>query len=349
MNPSHTPHTKHFFNWKLLLLLALYAIVFQFALNFSQWLQGNTSTFLFSTFAYNFLINYPNLLLICFLDYKLIRVLDYYLPWKKNFFLWKRVFLESISGILFAIILVVVINLLIFWFQELTSIPIKKLLYSASIGVVINMALLLTMEFYFQYTRSLETALDNEWLKKENSRIQYKLLKNQLNPHFLFNNLNTLSSLISIDNNLAKAYTKKLSNVYRHVLDQNNKELISVREELKILKDYIFLLETRFGNRMTVKIDVDSNYMQKLIIPLTLQTLIENAVKHNMLLDKRPLQIEIFTDKSYIIVQNNVQYKRSEVSWGIGLKNIKTRYLQFDKKINVVSTVEKFMVTLPLI
>ena len=178
---------------------------------------------------------------------------------------------------------------------------------------------------------------------------QYMILKNQLNPHFLFNSLNTLTSLVSFDSSKAKDFIIKLSNVYRHVLEQHNKELVTLEEEVSFLKDYIFLLKTRFDSNLQITVRVKNEHLTKKIAPMALQILVENAVKHNSISEGKPLKIDIFSNVDSITVHNIVQYKKSEVSWGIGLKNIRTQYLQFDQEIRIVSTPNNFKVILPLL
>lgn len=349
MKLPNLQYTNRFFNWKLILLLAFYAITFQVIIDFSYWLQNNEALFSFKNLLSKFLINFPNLLFICYLDYRLIQKLDIHFSWNNYSSMIKRFFIEFFLGIIIIIVWVVLINLIIYLYKGQEIIPFKKIFYSSIIGVIINILLILTMEFYFQYTRHYETALDNAWLKKENSHFQYEILKNQLNPHFLFNSLNTLSALVSFDGNKAKEFTRKLSNVYRHVLEQHNKELITLEEEINFLKDYIFLLKTRFESNLQISVQIKDVHLTKKIIPMALQILIENAVKHNSITDSKPLKINIISDANSITVHNIIQHKKSEASWGIGLKNIRMQYAKFNQEVNVIVTPNDFKVILPLL
>ncbi|HAS40822.1 MAG TPA: hypothetical protein DCS93_10100 [Microscillaceae bacterium] len=340
---------KRFFTPKLLLLLALYAIGLQLIIDFSSWINGNQSGFAISETLRDFLVNYPNVLLLCYLDYLLVKNLDKYWPWHFKRWVLVRVVAEIITGALIVGLLVVVVNVGIYLISGSETITLNAVLNSVVIGAIANLVLLPAVEFYFQYVRRYETALDNEWLKKENAYFQYELLKNQLNPHFLFNSLNTLLSLITIDQLRAKDFVRKLSHIYRHVLEYREQELIPLTKELEVLKDYIFLLQIRFGHNFQVSLDIPQVSPQVQVIPMALQMLLENTVKHNMVLEHKPLKVRIFSTEDYIIVENSLQPKKSQVSWGVGLKTIQSRYKQYHKSVEIYKDEHIFCVSLPLL
>lgn len=192
---------------------------------------------------------------------------------------------------------------------------------------------------------------DNERLKKENIKAQLDTLKNQVNPHFLFNSLNTLAALIPENSDLSVEYVEKLSRVYRFVLEIKDKKLITLREELKALDAYKFLLQIRFGEKMRFSINIPDNKKDLMLVPLSIQMLIENAVKHNVISQKKPLSIEIFTEQDYVVIQNNLQPKTQVYnSTKTGLLNIEKRYdLLTGKKPKIMSNNQYFIVKLPLI
>ncbi|MGD1842289.1 MAG: sensor histidine kinase [Thermonemataceae bacterium] len=295
-----------------------------------------------------FLINYPNLLLLFYINYKLIKLLDQYFPWDIKQYIPLRLLTELVLASLTISLQVLLVNVVIALLVE-EELMLSKLLFSAVVGIVVNLILVPTMEFYFQYTRRYEVALDNQWLKKENARFQYELLKNQLNPHFLFNSLNTLSSLISIDAVRAKSFVRKLSQVYRHILEHREKELITLRDEMKFIEGYVFLLKTRFGEGLQMNIKIAAADMNKKIVPMALQKLNENVVKHNAVLEGAPLVIHICSQNEEIIITNNIQRKQSTSSWGIGLKSISNSYKRQQKSINIVKNPQFFQVALPLL
>jgi len=196
-----------------------------------------------------------------------------------------------------------------------------------------------------------QTAIDAEKLKGENITSQYETLKNQVNPHFLFNSLNTLTSLVHVNPDLSVKFIKQLSDVYRYVLDSQNKEVVDLATEIKFVQAYVFLQQIRFGNDLKVNINVPANSTIQ-IPPLSLQMLLENAVKHNIILEDEPLLVAIYVEEDqYIVVKNNLQMKNIGVeSSGLGLKNIKARYEYLTSKpVHIGQTKTEFMVKLPVL
>jgi len=214
--------------------------------------------------------------------------------------------------------------------------------------------LILVMSIYegtYLFAELKKSKLEQEVLVKENISSQLEGLKNQVNPHFLFNSLNTLASIIPEDQDRGVRFVTKLSKVYRYILDIKDQKLISVREELEYLHSYTYLLKERFGNNIIIDIDVDSSDFEKLIIPLSLQITFENAIKHNIITSRKPLHIQVYMENENLVVKNNLQ-KKSTVgaSTKMGLQNIKNRYSFFtDKEVGVIATMKHFIVTLPLL
>jgi len=192
---------------------------------------------------------------------------------------------------------------------------------------------------------------EKEMLKRETLYAQLDALKTQVNPHFLFNNLNTLCSIIPENPGQAVDFVQQMSKVYRHILDVKDEHSISVKEELDVLKAYGFLLKTRFGNNLTINIQVPEEKLQKKIAPLSLQLLMENAIKHNIVSANRPLQIDVYTLNGKIVVSNNLQVKNQvNESTRSGLDNIRNRYkLLSDKQVEVIENDTNFTVSIPLI
>lgn len=166
-------------------------------------------------------------------------------------------------------------------------------------------------------------------VQKENLQSQFDVLKQQVNPHFLFNSLNVLTALIKLDPNLAVNFSGNLSKVYRYVLENKDNELVELRTELQFLDAYIMLLNIRFIGKLKVNINIPESRLNNLIIPLAMQLLIENAIKHNVMSKSVPLAIDIFIDQdNFMNIVNNLNERPSQlVSTGIGLKNIENRYL----------------------
>ncbi|MGE0019889.1 MAG: PAS domain S-box protein [Draconibacterium sp.] len=188
-------------------------------------------------------------------------------------------------------------------------------------------------------------------LQKENLQSQFEVLRQQVNPHFLFNSLNVLTSLIKLEPDLAEQFTEHLSKVYRYVLENKDNDLVSLQTELDFLDAYIFLLNIRFMDKIIVKVDISEKKRECLILPLALQLLIENAIKHNSMSKKNPLKIEIFIAIDNVLhVENNLQERESHmISTGVGLRNIAHRYHLLDMpEPEFVKTETKFIARVPL-
>lgn len=192
---------------------------------------------------------------------------------------------------------------------------------------------------------------EKELLKRESLMAQLNALKTQVNPHFLFNNLNTLCSIIPENPDQAVAFVQQLSKVYRHILEVKDEKSIPLKDEMAVLEAYAFLLKTRFGDNLEIDMRVGPKQMDDLIVPLSLQLLMENAIKHNIVSQDRPLKIIVKIVDGRLVVSNNLQKKNQIIeSTGIGLTNIRNRYkLLTDKLILVTETVSDFTVSIPLI
>lgn len=194
--------------------------------------------------------------------------------------------------------------------------------------------------------------IEKKQLEKENLVSQLEGLRRQVNPHFLFNSLNTLIQIIPEDASKADRFVRQLSKVYRYILEIKDSSITSLNNELEFLNAYIFLLKERFGDNLQVNLSdniFNTNYQ---IVPLALQIVLENAIKHNIISTEKPLNIQIFIEKEqYLIVRNNLQRKNQEQEGtGTGLKNIENRYnLISGKSIDVIMTPQYFTVILPLL
>lgn len=180
---------------------------------------------------------------------------------------------------------------------------------------------------------------------------KFDALKNQLDPHFLFNSLNVLTSLIEEDPFQAQKFTTSLSKVYRYVLEQKNKDLVPVEEELQFARTYVKLLKMRFEDSIDLEIPEHSNNPDAKIVPLSLQLLLENAVKHNVVTSSRPLHIKVYEKDGMIVVDNNLQEKQVvKKGSGVGLQNIRQRYgILTDRQVEIAKTASGFNVKLPLL
>lgn len=228
---------------------------------------------------------------------------------------------------------------------------------SAFMGTAIVMGILitfivLTIEistlFFGNWKRSL---LEIEKYKAENLQAQLQNLKDQLNPHFLFNNLSVLSSLVYIDQDKAVGFINQLSKVYRYLLDNRNCELVTLDTELTFIQSYTYLIQIRFDKNISFDIDIPKDKTHLVLPPLSLQMLIENAIKHNEISNEMPLNISVKMNGDMIEVSNNLQLRTTtEVSSKTGLQNIKDRYKFFTtQEVEVIETTGSFIVKIPLL
>ena len=204
--------------------------------------------------------------------------------------------------------------------------------------------------FYFnnELKKSIE---EKEMLKRESLHAQLNALRTQVNPHFLFNNLNTLVAIIPENPQQAIDFVQQLSKVYRHILEVKDEQSILLKDELDVMKAYAFLLKTRFGNNLAINIAIPDEKLTKKIVPLSLQILMENAIKHNIVSAEKPLHISVFAENGSLVVSNNLQVKNQvNECTGIGLDNIRNRYkLLSEKTITVIENSTNFTVSIPLI
>ncbi len=190
-----------------------------------------------------------------------------------------------------------------------------------------------------------------EKFKKENLETQFEMLRMQVNPHFLFNSLNTLSSLVYQNQDMASNFVRELSSVYRYMLEKRKSELVTIEDEMQFTNSFIYLLALRFDKKLIFDIDVPKDVYKMEIVPLTLQILIENAVKHNVVSMKKPLTISVGVKDEKIVVRNNLQLKAEVThSTGIGLSNIRTRLeLLTDRQLEVIDDGNVFIVKIPIL
>lgn len=219
---------------------------------------------------------------------------------------------------------------------------------------IFHNAIILVIYYAMQLQRQhRDIALENARLKEDNVNAQLDLLRQQVNPHFLFNALNTLKSMVRSKDPEAPQFIVHLSEVYRYLLQSNPRQQVSVQEELNMLDSYAYLLRTRFGENFRLEINLPDEVLETDIPPLTFQLLVENAIKHNIVSMDKPLHLKIFCpDRQHIVVENNLQLKKSvESSTGTGLENINRRYhlLTGGQGMSVQKTNSTFTVVLPLI
>lgn len=219
-------------------------------------------------------------------------------------------------------------------------------------ATLINLFLHLVNAILFFFREYKQKWIEAEELRRNSEQAQLQLIRSQVNPHFLFNNLNVLSSMVIRDNPEANHFIEEFSKVYRYILSNQQKELVELNAELDFIQPYLFLLHKRFDDGLEVSIRIGNEYRNWHVVPAALQMLIENAIKHNIVSRQKPLRIDIHTNGNQtLVVKNNLQpRKMKEPSTQIGLQNIRKRYeLICGKDVIVRQTDELFEVSLPLL
>jgi hypothetical protein len=227
--------------------------------------------------------------------------------------------------------------------QEKLSYYLFPLLFTAIVSLIFHL-------IYF-YKALQEKRVTEQKIIAGNASARFESLKNQLDPHFLFNSLNVLSSLIEEDTEKAQKFTTSLSKIYRYVLEQKSKELVSLQEELSFAVTYMNLLKMRFENSLFYEVPKEISSPEARVVPLSLQLLLENTIKHNVVSESRPLHIKIYEDEGYLVLENNLQKKEVlQKRNGVGLQNIINRYaLVTQRKVLIEKDTEKFLVRIPVL
>jgi two-component system LytT family sensor kinase len=293
---------------------------------------------------YSFVIGISNMVFFNYLNNR---------EWKDN---------ESVKRIIIGMVGSVIISLIALFFLKM----FQSVVYSGgsyndfianesyrnyTFGLWITLTIVIVFHAVYFFKKNQENKVKESQIVAKNQTAKFESLKNQLDPHFLFNSLNVLTSLISENPNQAEKFTTKLSKVYRYVLEQKDKDLIPLAEELKFANSYMELLKMRFEDGINFNITETVSNPELKIVPLSLQLLLENAVKHNVITSRSPLEINIYEDKGYLIVENNINLKQSlEKSTKVGLKNINQRYSLISKeKVVITDSNNIFRVKLPLL
>lgn len=338
---------------RLLKLLVIFAIILQTVVITYNHLSGYYHIpdiwnfiirFLYGgifTVIAGFLIAVPDLIIIYFLN-KI-------LPWNQN--IVKRIVLQLVFTILFAVLvssLITIISHLINHYEE-GLYPV--LIINALISSVVNILLMAVLEALIFFNDSKQSKIRTENLEKELSQIKFEVLKNQINPHFMFNSLNVLSGLIENDVAKAQQFIDEFSMIYRYVLETIEKPVVTLNEELGFVRSYIFLQQMRYGEDLLMEVNIPAHLLNMYMPPLSLQIVLENAIKHNVINSSKPLRIEIFHDKSWLKVRNNIQAKISSAySSGLGQKNMIKRYAMISDKIpEFIVEANHYLVKLPLL
>lgn len=219
------------------------------------------------------------------------------------------------------------------------------------VALIITMIVTLFFHLIYFYKKSQENKVKEQKMIAGTASAKFESLKNQIDPHFLFNSLNVLSSLIEENPDNAQRFTTSLSKIYRYVLEQKDKELVSVAEELSFAKTYMNLLKMRFENSLFYELPETISNPEAKVVPLSLQLLLENTVKHNVVSEQRPLHIRIIDKGDYLVIQNDFQKKEVlQDRQGVGLQNIINRYgIITSRKVLIEQNEKEFSVSIPIL
>ncbi|MGW9686702.1 2TM domain-containing protein [Flagellimonas sp. 2504JD1-5] len=317
------------------------------------------SIFVFGNGDYSFDKILRDIIISFIFSFGLTAVNAYYHDWMNVRYSWekspqKRLWIGAIGSFILTIIAFGALRYIIHFYY--TGVSFMEFIKNEKpdsyiVAIVITLiASLFTHAFYFY------RALQKKEVKKQkiiagSASARFDALKNQLDPHFLFNSLNVLTSLIEEDTDQAQKFTTSLSKVYRYVLEQKNKDLVTVDEELNFARTYVRLLKMRFEDSIVFEIPEKCTVPDAKIVPLSLQLLLENAVKHNVVTASKPLHLKVTEEDGMLVVRNNLQEKQVvKKSSGVGLQNIKQRYgILTDREVLIAKTNSQFSVGLPML
>jgi hypothetical protein len=289
---------------------------------------------------------------LMFIFWESLRLTHFWLnkiyPFEKN--VTGRIILQMVLGTLIGLIIRLVIYL---WAEPISPFRLDSLFLAATWALYVMIPAGVNLIFFTVYfiRRWKDSLVQAERLEKEKSQVQFDNLKNQLNPHFLFNALTSLNSLIFENQKLASEFVQQLSKVYRYVLQNKDKNFVLLSTELDFISHYVHLLETRFQKALTIRFQISEEAKENAIVPVTLQILIENAIKHNVVDPDKKLTIDIITVGDYLVVSNNLQVRKTvESSNKQGLENLKSLYkFLTDKPVLIEPTEDRFFVKVPLL
>ncbi|MFT4753715.1 MAG: two-component system LytT family sensor kinase [Salibacteraceae bacterium] len=279
------------------------------------------------------------------------QLLDSKLPWKKG--LLKRAIANIIGIGLYSTVAYLVVQFIMYalFFPNVPFVDVWiNSIYSTKITLAISFSISFLLTFIGFGKSMISMEIEKEKLQTEMIRYKYDSLKNQINPHFLFNSFNVLSELVYEDQKLADKFIHQLSDLYRYVLDARDIELISLLEELQFIESFTFLLKTRFENRVTFEIEVNT-LEKEAVIPMSIQLLIENCIKHNQATTNSPLVVSVFKRDNMVVVKNNFQPKSSiKESHQIGIKNLQEQFAFFtSEQLKIEKTDTYFEVSIPIL
>src|SRR6056297_551947 len=295
----------------------------------------------FLSFIAAFFLAYPNLLLIRFLDNRY--------PWSESGV--RRVLTEVLFTLLIGLFIGFLITTASHFMNAYTEDLTRVYVFNMIVVAVCAIVLMTLFEAWIFFDRQFESEKRNRELSRELSHIRFEVLKNQMNPHFMFNSLNVLSSLIEEDTEKSQRFIEEFSSIYRYVLETIEEHVVSLEKELEFARSYMFLQQIRHGDELTWSVEIPSEWLQSYLPPLSLQFVLENAIKHNKIEKGNPFHITISVADEHLVIVNPLKPKISfKKSTGVGQKNLKKRYEMIsDREPEFKLETNRYIVTLPLI
>lgn len=288
-----------------------------------------------------FLLAYP--------DLYFIKQLNKFAEWNEKPVL--RIIIQILLITTLAIVISLTITLFANWVSAYTEDFTGVLINNALMYIAANVILISILEGWIYYSESKLAKQQAKELQQELSQIKFEVLKSQINPHFIFNSLNVLSGLLDKDIEKAQQFIDEFSQIYRYVLETIEQNVTNLGKELDFLQSYLFLQQIRYGKSLSYSVNIDSKFLNYYLPPLTLQLILENAIKHNIINESKPMKIELYTEEEFLMVKNNLQPKISSGnSMGLGIKNLTKRYsLITDIKPKFAVETNYYIAKLPLI
>lgn len=331
------------------------AIIISFSiflvLLFVRFITGNTIRFDYSllvnfgyTMLYGLSLYYANAMIFIYLDS----------IFKTERFTKRRIFIGFLASFFISIFVIFLLRIfedVIIEGSSFNSFLSRETLSNYLVAIILTFIVTLAFHAFHFYKAYNENKVKEQKIIAGTANAKFESLKNQIDPHFLFNSLNVLSSLIEENPENAQKFTTSLSKIYRYVLEQKDKELVTVQEELSFAKTYMNLLKMRFENSITYELPDNFDNQEAKVVPLSLQLLLENTIKHNVVSEQKPLHIKIYVKDNYLVVENNLQKKEvMQDRRGVGIQNIVSRYAILSKrKVLIDETNSTFAVHLPIL
>lgn len=295
------------------------------------------------------LLSVPAAALVAVSDLLIIDFLNRKFPWNRR--VLPRILIQFLAAVAVAAAVSVLMTLTANSMTPYSEPLNLVLLYNALIYAVVNIIIMGVLEGWIYYIRSAESARKAEALERELTQIRFEMLKSQINPHFMFNSLNVLSGLIEKDVTKAQEFIDEFSQIYRYVLETVEQHTTTLGKELEFMRSYLFLQQMRYGEDLTWSVSVPGSMLGMVLPPLSLQVVLENAIKHNIVNRSKPLHIEITGSDAMLTVSNRLQPKISAPhSTGLGLKNVTRRYSLIADRAPLFEVVnDQYVARLPLI